>query len=389
MVSFENTEIAFDIKSKPELRKAWWLFRILQIAPLYNVLNGFMSLCIALKIPIGWFVKHTVFKQFCGGISFEESVPVVVKLSRYNVKSILDYSVEGNHSEKEICETMSELVRGIEVPACCANIAFAVFKPSALCPEPVLNHLVSHNILDGDLLHGANVFRERMEELCWKAYEKKVSIMVDAEDFAFQNLIDDTVTEMMEKFNRERIIVYNTVQMYRTDRLNYLSKSLERAQHKGYKLGFKIVRGAYMEKERARSLQMDYPSPIWNDKESTDKAYNEALNFCLGNIDKISVLAGTHNEESCQYLAGLMNKNGIEKNDPRVYFSQLFGMSDNISFNLAKEGYNVAKYIPYGPVNKVLPYLIRRAQENSSIADQTGRELRLISTDLQRRKKLK
>lgn len=388
MISFENTEIAFDIKSKPELRKAWWLFRVLQIHPLYIVLRGFMNFCIALKIPIGWIVKHTFFSQFCGGISLEESIPVVVNLSRYNVKSILDYSVEGNHSEKEIRQTMEELTRGVEVPACCANIAFAVFKPSALCPEPVLNHLVLHNILDGDLLHEANVFRERVEELCWKAYEKKVTIMVDAEDFAFQDFIDDAVTEMMEKFNREKVTVYNTLQMYRTDRLDFLRKSLERAQLKGYKLGFKIVRGAYMEKERARSLQMDYPSPIWNDKESTDRAYNEALDFCIGNIDKIYVLAGTHNEESCQYLAGLMSKNGIEKNDPRVYFSQLYGMSDHISFNLANEGYNVAKYIPYGPVNKVLPYLIRRAQENSSVADQSGRELRLISTELLRRKKL-
>ena len=389
MIFFENTKIAFANKNKSELRKAWWLFRILQIRPLYVFWRAFINLSNTLKIPVAWIVKPTFFKQFCGGTSLEESVSIVVKLSKYKVKSILDYSIEGNHSSEIIQQTLDELMRGIEIPACCANVAFAVFKPSALFPEEVLNRLNSQPELSEDIMHEANIFRERMEELCWKAYEMKIPIMVDAEDFAFQNFIDDTVTEMMEKFNREKIIVYNTLQMYRMDRLEYLSSCLERANQKGYRLGFKIVRGAYMEKERIRALQMGYQSPIWVDKESTDRAFNQALGFCVYHIDKISILAGTHNEESCFFLTELMKKNGIDKSDRRIYFSQLYGMSDHITFNLASEGYNVAKYIPYGPVNKVLPYLIRRAQENSSIADQTGRELRLISTELLRRKKSK
>lgn len=389
MIFFENTEIAFANKNKSELRKAWWLFRILRIRPLYILGRAFINLCIALRIQVGWIVKPAFFKQFCGGTSLKESVSTVVKLSKYKVKSILDYSIEGNHSAKVIRQTMDEAILGIEIPASCANIPFAVFKPSSLCPEELLKHLYSQQVLNGEMLHLANIFRERVEELCWKAYEKKIPIMVDAEDFAFQNFIDDIVNEMMEKFNREKIIVFNTLQMYRTDRLEYLSKCFEHAEQKGYRLGFKIVRGAYMEKERARAIQMGYPSPIWSNKEETDRAFNQALVFCVYHIDKISIVAGTHNEESCFFLTELMKKNGIDKNDKRIYFSQLYGMSDHITFNLAIEGYNVAKYIPYGPVNKVLPYLIRRAQENSSLADQTGRELRLISNELLRRKKLK
>ncbi len=387
MIFFENTEIAFANKSTSSLRRALWLFRILQIGPLYVFWSKLMGFCVKYRLPVSWIVKRTYFKQFCGGTSLDESVLTVVKLAKYNVKSILDYSVEGNKSIDEIRKTMDESVRGIELPACCANIAFAVLKPSAICGEDILSRLNSNNGID--ISRNTNVFRERVEELCWKAYEKKISIMIDAEDVVFQDFIDETVTEMMEKFNRDKIIVYNTIQMYRTDRLEYLNKCLERAVSKGYKLGFKLVRGAFMEKERARALQMNYSSPIWPDKDSTDRAYNQALGFCVYNIDKISILAGTHNEESCFFLTELMKKNGVAKNDSRIYFAQLYGMGDHISFNLACEGYNVAKYIPYGPINKVIPYLIRSANENSSIAAQASRERSLIATELKRRKKIK
>lgn len=389
MIFFENTEIAFAYKNKRELRKAWWLFRILQIRTLYFLWDIFINISVRFKLPVGWLVKPTFFTHFCGGTTLEESIKIVALLSRYKVRSILDYSIEGAQTAVSMQQTVDELLRGIEVPACCSNVAFAVFKPSALCNGNILELLYSSNELAPEVQNEADLFRERIEELCWKAFEKKVPILIDAETYAPQNFIDGIITEMMEKFNHEKVIVYNTVQMYRTDRLDFLNQSLERANQKGYRLGFKVVRGAYMEKERQRAEQMGYASPIWPDKESTDRAYNQALGFCIYHIDKISIVAGTHNDESCFFLTELMKKNGIENNDNRVYFSQLYGMSDHLTFNLAHEGYNVAKYVPYGPLNKVLPYLMRRAEENSSIAGQTSRELRLISAELQRRKRAK
>jgi proline dehydrogenase len=389
MISFKNTERGFSGKSNSELRKARRLYRILRIRSWYAIWKGMMEVSIRLKIPMGWVVKPLCFKQLYGGNSLEESISTIVTLSKFRVKSILSYYEGGKRSPELIRQTMEETIRRIEIPACCADVTFAVFKPSMLCPEDILKRLNSRKSLSDNILKDANDFHECVEELCWKAYEKNIPIIVDAEYFAFQNFIDDTVTEMMEKFNREKVIVYNTLQMYRTDRLEYLSSCYNRAEQKGYRLGLKIVRGAYLEKERARAFEIGISSPVWQDKGNTDRAYNQALGFCIYHIDKISILAATHNEESCIFLTELMKTNGIEKNDPRVYFSQFYGMSDHITFTLAAEGYNVAKYIPYGPVNKTLPYLIQRIQDNSYFADLTSRELRVLSTELKRRRKVK
>jgi len=387
LMNFNDTQIAFSNRSNSELKRAWLLFSSLQNRFLFRTSESFITFCIKKKVPVDWIVKPTVFRQFCGGTKLEECIPVVSQLGRFNVKGILDYSAESGDSQEVIEETLTETLRSIDLTAGHPNIAYAVFKPTAFCKKEVLKKMSSSGDIDPEILLEANSFRSYVDLLCKLAYDKNVPIMIDAEDFAFQKFIDNVVEDMMEKYNKEKAIVYNTLQMYRTDRLEFYAESLEKAKRKNYFLGIKLVRGAYMERERLRAQSYDYPSPIWPNKEETDIAFDKAQEFSIRNIDHISLFSGTHNEHSCIYLAELMKQHNLPNNDPRVYFSQLYGMSDQISFNLAKQGYNVAKYIPYGPVNKVLPYLLRRAEENSSIADQTGRELKLITTELKRRRK--
>jgi len=386
MPNFTDTGIAFASRSNSDLRRAWLLFKSLQNPLLFKTSQSVINFSIKKSIPVGWVVKPTVFKQFCGGTSLDECVPIVKQLEKFNVKGILDYSAECGSSTEVIAQTLTETIRSIDLTAFHPNIAFAVFKPTAFCKKEVLEKMSSSKDLDKKVIDEANTFRSYVDILCRRAFEKDVPIMIDAEDFAFQKFIDVVVDEMMEKYNKDKAIVYNTLQMYRTDRLDFYEESLTKAKSKGYFLGMKLVRGAYMERERIRSQKLNYPSPIWSTKEQTDLAFDKAQEFSLQNIDRISLFSGTHNENSCIYLTELLKKHGLANNDPRIYFSQLYGMSDQISFNLAKAGYNVAKYIPYGPVNKVLPYLLRRAEENSSMADQTGRELRLISSEIKRRR---
>jgi len=387
MMDFTDTGVAFANKSGFELRRAWLLFSSLQNQLLFKASQNLINSCIKTKIPVGWIVKPTVFRQFCGGTKLEECIPIVKQLGKFNVKGILDFSAECGDSQAVVDQTLAETIRSIDLAAKQPNIPFAVFKPTAFCKKEVLAKMSSHENIDFKTLEEANAFRSCVDRLCSRAYDMGVPIMIDAEDFAFQKFIDEVVDDMMEKYNKRKAIVYNTLQMYRTDRLEFYAESLKKAREKGYFLGMKLVRGAYMERERRRAQELGYPSPIWSDKEKSDIAFDKAQEFSLQNIDCISLFSGTHNEHSCMYLADLMKQHKIPNNDPHIYFSQLYGMSDQISFNLAKQGYNVAKYIPYGPVNKVLPYLLRRAEENSSMADQTGRELRLISAELRRRKK--
>jgi proline dehydrogenase len=386
MLSFENTEIAFAHRSDRELRKAYLLFKMLSSNTLVSIGKKLTQLSIGLHLPVDWVVKPTIFAHFVGGTNIEESRKNVRLLEKAGVKAILDYSVEGKESLEDINKAMDETLRTIRNAVGDPNIPFAVFKPTAFTTHNVLEKVSAGMDLDEGEKKEAENFRMRVGTLCRTAYENSIPILIDAEDSWFQNFIDEVVYENMEKYNKEKAIVFNTYQMYRVDRLEKLKRAFQISEEKNYFLGAKFVRGAYMERERARAAEKGYPDPIQPNKESTDRDYNEALKFCIEHIDRISIFNGTHNEYSSRYMTELMAGHGIAKNDPRCWFSQLYGMSDHISFNLASEGYNVAKYVPFGPVKSVLPYLIRRAEENTSIAGQTGRELTLIMKEIERRK---
>jgi proline dehydrogenase len=386
MVSFDNTEIAFKIKKKNDLRRSYLLFSALAHNWIVRTGGGITQTFLKSGLPVNWFVKPTIYRQFVGGESIAECVPTVDLLSNYRVKAILDYSVEGADSQQGIQHALEETLRTIKNAASHPNIPFAVFKPTALTTTTVLTKVSAGERLSTEEEKEAESFRQRVDRLCKTAGELNVPILIDAEDSWYQKFIDAVVNQMMARYNKERAIVYNTFQMYRWDRLEFLKQSYGMAVKGNYFLGAKFVRGAYMEKERERAALMGYQSPIQPDKEHTDSDYNAALKFCVEHIGRISVFNGTHNEYSSRYLTELMKEHNIAKNDPRIWFSQLYGMSDHISFNLAHAGYNVAKYLPYGPVKHVIPYLIRRAEENTSVKGQTGRELTLITREIKRRK---
>ncbi len=385
MVSFDSTEIAFKIKSNKELNRAHFLFRAISSRFLVKVGGAMSNFAIRIHFPIKWIVKPTIYSHFCGGETIEDCLPTVSKLSKYNVHSILDYSVEGKENTEEIEAALNETLQTVQNAAKNENIPFAVFKPTAFGSDAVLAKKSAGEELNEEEEKASQEFISRIGKLCRTASELQVPIMIDAEDYCYQKFIDEVVNEMMAKHNKEKTIVYNTYQMYRTDRMDVFRNDLEKARKGNYFMGIKFVRGAYMERERERAARLGYTSPIHPDKESTDKYFDAALKFAVENIDKVSIFNGTHNENSSLYLTRLMEENGISKDDPRCYFSQLYGMSDHISFNLAHEGYNVAKYLPYGPVKSVIPYLIRRTEENTSIGGQTSRELSLIVQERDRR----
>jgi len=388
MISFENTEIAFRRKSKFQLKKAYFLFKIIASSNLVKISQKLVLLATTLHIPIKWAIKPTIYSHFCGGETIQESLPTIQDLEKYNVKGILDYSVEGKESEEDIKAALEETLKTIKNAKESGNTPFAVFKPTAFTSHHILKKVSEGGALTPEEEKEAQKFRDRVNILCSEAYHLDIPILIDAEDVWFQKFIDDTVNSMMALYNKEKAIVFNTFQMYRVDRLDYLKKSYDMAVAGNYYLGAKFVRGAYMEKERERAKEGGYPDPIQPTKDATDNDFNAALKFSMDHIDRIYIFNGTHNEYSSQYLRQLMEEKGIAKNDPRVYFSQLYGMSDHISFNLGYAGYNVAKYVPYGPVKHVLPYLFRRAEENTSAKGQTGRELSLILTEMERRKRL-
>jgi proline dehydrogenase len=389
MLSFENTEIAFKSRSDRDLKRAYLLFKLIANNSLVYLGKKLSQLALKLKLPVDWAAKPTIYSHFVGGESIEDCQDNVRNLERYKVKAILDYSVEGKESIEDINNAMEETLKTIINAAKDPNIPFAVFKPTAFTKEIVLEKVSLGLELSEEEKQEADNFRMRVRKLCQTAYDNNVPILIDAEDSWFQNFIDEVTYENMELFNKKKAIVFNTYQMYRWDRLEKLEEAYNLALDKGFYLGAKFVRGAYMEKERARAEENGYQDPIQPDKDSTDRDYNEALKFCIERIDRISIFNGTHNEYSSRYMTELMQEHKIPKNDQRCWYSQLFGMSDHISFNLAHEGYNVAKYVPFGPVKSVLPYLIRRTEENTSIAGQTGRELSLIMKERNRRKNKK
>ena len=384
-ISFDNTEIAFKAKSTSDLQKSYWLFKLVSNNVLVKLGPTLLKIAFFLRLPIKSIIKNTIFEQFCGGESIKDCEGRIQSLAKYNVQTILDYSVEGESSKENFDLTANEIIKTIERAKGDENIPFAVFKTSGLARIELLEKISSNISLNENEKREFELLKDRVKIICQKAYDLDVRIFIDAEESWIQNTIDDLATSMMRKYNSEKAIVYNTLQMYRWDRIAFLKQSYADAENGNYYLGLKIVRGAYMEKERERAEKLGYSSPIQKDKISCDKDYDLALAYCINHIDKISLCAGTHNEESSLKLIDLMKEYNILKDDKRVYFSQLLGMSDHISFNLADKGYNVVKYMPYGPVKLVMPYLIRRAQENTSISGQTGRELSLIIKEKVRR----
>lgn len=389
MLSFNNTEIAFAGKTDFELRKSFWLFKLIGSPWLVKLGSRLTKLALALHIPIGWAIRRNIFAHFCGGETIAGCARATKILDARGVGTILDYSVEGKESEEEFEKTKNEILQTIRTAAGNIHIPFCVFKVTGIARFALLEKVhLRANLSTGESKEWEMV-RMRVDEICKLAYDTGTPVFIDAEDSWIQDPIDALAHEMMLKYNRENFIVFNTIQLYRHDRLAFLKSSHSEAKHHGYKLGLKLVRGAYMEKERARAEEKNYPDPIQPDKEASDRDFNAALSYCIDNIRDIAICAGTHNEESSLLLAQLMDKKEIARNDPRVWFAQLFGMSDHISFNLSNAGYNVAKYVPYGPIREVIPYLIRRALENTSVKGQTGRELSLIMAERKRRRLLK
>lgn len=387
MINFDNTEIAFAGKSNKDLKRAYWLFKMIGNSSLVTVGKGLTNFAFALHLPVKGMIKGTIFKQFCGGETIADSRPTIDQLAAHNVKTILDYSIEGKESVEDFEATVREIIATIETGANDPSIPFAVFKITGISRFSILEKANDPNseLTDQDKAEITSTI-DRIDRICKAAYDHQQPLFIDAEESWIQDFIDRTVRLMMAKYNSEKAIVYNTVQMYRHDRLDFLNKEIEQARQAGFKLGIKLVRGAYMEKERDRAKEKGYPSPIQPDKSTCDKDFDAALELMMNNIDQMAICAGTHNENSSLLLANLIEKKGLDKGDERVYFAQLLGMSDHISFNLAHHRYNVAKYVPYGPIREVMPYLIRRADENTSVAGQTGRELSLIIKERKRRK---
>jgi proline dehydrogenase len=385
MVNFDNTEIAFGYKTNAELNWAYALFSAIGNNSLVKIGTGLANFALKIQFPVGWAVKPTIYRQFVGGESIDKCIPTVRMLERFNVKAILDYSVEGGNTEEAMKAALSETLKTIENAAIDANIPFAVFKPTAFGSEKAMENAAKGSALSAEDQKQIDGFRTRVEMLCKRAFELNIPILIDAEHSYYQKFIDDFIREMMVKYNKEKAIVFNTLQMYRHDRLAFLKDEYQKAVDGNYFYGAKFVRGAYIESEKERALRLGYQDPIQATKENTDADYNAALKFCVEHIERFSVFNGSHNEYSNSYLTDLMTEHSIAKNDNRIFFSQLFGMSDHISFNLAKEGYNVAKYLPYGPVKHVLPYLMRRVEENTSVAGQTSRELALLQKERTRR----
>ncbi|WP_129717484.1 proline dehydrogenase family protein [Pedobacter sp. SYP-B3415] len=383
---FNNTEIAFQSKNNTELKKAYWLFRMIGSNFLTKIGPPITNFFLDIGLPIQGMIKSTIFEQFCGGETIAECEHAIAKLHAGNVGTILDYSVEGEDEEQVFDETCREIIRTIETAADDKRIPITVFKVTGIGRFGLLEKLDAKKELTAREKEEFAKVRARCEKICHTAFEKGVPVMIDAEETWIQDTIDELAIDMMRKFNRSRAIVYNTYQMYRHDKLADMKADHLIARDAGFILGVKMVRGAYMEKERKRAEQMGYPSPIQPDKNASDRDYDDSLRYCVDNLEQIAFVAGTHNEDSCRLLTYLLQEKNVPHNHPHVFFSQLLGMSDNLSFNLANSAYNVAKYVPYGPVKSVMPYLFRRAQENTSVAGQTGRELTLIERELKRRR---
>ena len=382
----DNTKNGFILKSNFELKKAYILFKVISSRTLTNLGKNLLELSLKLKLPVLFIVRATVFRQFCSGENLQESYETVKKLNKKNVKSYLHYSVEGLENEKTYDNSLNEVVKSIEFAASKDILDYTVFKPTAVASSVILNKVTEEKELSS-FEKGLYIrIVDRFDIICKTAFENQIKILVDAEESWLQDAIDDIVLKMMIKYNTDSTIVYNTSQMYRHDRLKYLRELKKKSIENNFQIGIKLVRGAYIEKENKRAKKYNYKSPICESKHATDTNFNEGANFILSNLDNFSLFCGSHNEKSIYNILDIMRESKMENNNPKIWFGQLYGMSDNISFNLAEEGYNVIKYLPFGPIKEVIPYLIRRAEENTSVKGQTSRELELIKKELKRRK---
>jgi proline dehydrogenase len=387
-LSFEDTSVAFAHQSNSKLRKTYLIFAMMNQYWLVKIGTFFIKLTLKLGLPVKYLIKKTLFNQFCGGESIETCQKTIEYLAKGKIGTILDYSVEGEDNEKDFDKTTEELVKTIKKAAQqTTDIPFSVFKVSGIGSVDLLEKVQEYEEdLTAEDKNAFERLNNRVDRLCKLAAELNVKIFMDAEETWIQDVIDNICYEMMKKYNvGGQTIVYNTYQLYRWESLDNLIKACEKGRNQGYTIGGKLVRGAYIEKERRRAAEKEYKSPIHITKEETDVDFDKAVHFAVKNVDVLSICLGTHNEESCLLCAKLMEDNGIAKNDTRIWFAQLLGMSDNISYNLANSGFNVAKYVPYGPVEAVMPYLFRRAEENSSIAGQSSREFLLVKKERERR----
>ncbi|MCO5948293.1 proline dehydrogenase family protein [Mucilaginibacter flavidus] len=385
-LSFENTEIAFRHSSNSDLKRAYWLFKVINVNFLVKIGPPITNFAINIGLPIKGLIKATIFKHFCGGETIAECDKTIKNLYNGGVGTILDYSIEGEDDEHVFDNTRDEIIRTIERAAVDKSVPITVFKVTGVARFSLLEKLDEKAQLSILEQEEWEKVQSRVLAICTAAHAKGIPVMIDAEESWIQKTIDMLALDMMHLYNTEKAIVYNTYQLYRHDKLQSLKNDHEVASTGGFILGAKLVRGAYMEKERKRAEEKGYQSPIQPDKQSSDRDYDLSLDYCTDHVAQIAFVAGTHNEESCRKLAELLDKKNIDHNNPHVYFSQLLGMSDNLSFNLANAKYNVAKYVPYGPIKAVLPYLFRRAQENTAIAGQMSRELGLITKEVKRRK---
>lgn len=385
-INFDDTATAFAYRTTGELKNSHFVFASMSKPWMVKVGTMLTTWALKVKLPVKGIIKKTLFNQFCGGESVKDCAKTINRLGDKNVQTILDYSVEGLNNEDSYNDTKEEALRVIDFASTNDHIPFCVLKLSGLGSTDLMTKAQNRESLTEIEKTKLYYAEQRVDEIVKKISSKGLMVMIDAEESWFQSFIDGVVYRMMAKYNKERPVVYNTYQMYRHDMLDRLKRAQIQAEVDGYYLGAKLVRGAYMEKERERAEEMGYESPIHENKASVDRDYDDALRFCMEHIDRMGLCAGTHNEESSRLLTQLMEEQKISHKDNRVFFGQLLGMSDNISFKLADLGYNVAKYVPYGPVEKVLPYLFRRAEENTSIAGQSGREFTLVKKELRRRK---
>ncbi len=385
-VSFDNTEVAFRSKNNKSLEKAHWIFRVIANNFLTRVGPPITNLAFKAGLPITGIIRKTIFQHFCGGESIAGCRSAILQLASQGVSTILDYSVEGEESEASFDQTCDEILRTVTYAKVNQNISFCVFKPTGLGSFHLYKKVSAGEPLSAEETAAYERTKARIERICLACHYADINLLIDAEHSWIQDAIDDIVRDMMRRFNREKLVVYNTYQLYRHDKLASLKADYALAETDGFLLGAKLVRGAYMEIERERAERKGYPSPIQPNKAATDLDYDEAIRFCLDNIERVGLMAGTHNEASSRLLVDEMDVRDLPRNHPHIHFAQLLGMSDHISFNLGEGGYNVAKYMPYGPVKAVMPYLFRRAAENTSVAGQTGRELQLIIREKQRRK---
>lgn len=384
-VSFKNTVIAFRSKSDQELKRSKWLFRLFNYPLLVKALAAFTVWSLRIRLPIAKLIRSTIFTQFCGGETIEESKRVVDRLHHARIGSILDYSIEGKECDEDFERTKEEVIRIILTAKANPSIPYTSLKLTGICGSALLEKISSGGPLSAQEQAGLKALKERLESVFHTAHKTGVPVYIDAEESWIQPAIDELALEFMRKFNSEKAIVQTTLQMYRRDRLDYLKTLIATARRERFYIGIKLVRGAYWEKENARAAEKGYITPVHAGKKATDHDFDLAASLCIDNIDLVSLCAGTHNEESTLKIVNNMAAAGISNSDRRICFSQLYGMSDHISYNLAYAGYNVTKYLPYGPVKSVIPYLIRRAQENTSIAGQMGRELQMICIESKRR----